>query len=133
MRVVREQEVNIDGKVIQEFLVNEMSKKELAEKREGVEIKSKARKVRLILSFIALFLCAVLWFFNFRWYIVIIPMILHLTLAFYAFAKQFYTDRNNVRAWNAYVTKYGDANGNIPDHVKMIHRKLIAQGKSIKC
>ena len=34
------------------------------------------------------------------------------------------------QAWAAYVNKYGK-NGVVPEHVKMIHRKLIAQGKKI--
>lgn len=132
MRVVREQEVNIKGEVVKEFVVNELNKKEKAEVSKRAEAKSKARRIRVVLTLIALFLSAVLWFLNCKWYIIIIPLIAHLALAFYSFASKFYADRNNARAWAAYVKKYGDKSGKIPGHVKMTHRKLIASGKPIK-
>lgn len=133
MEVVREQEVNVSGEVIAEYSVFEPNEKDKAKAKQKAEAKFKARMIRQALTLFALFLCAVLWFFNFKWYIIIIPMILHLALAFYAYAKKFYADRNKVRAWNAYLKRYGDKNGRVPEHTKMIHRKLIAQGKSIKC
>ena len=103
----------------------------IAKEKARLEKRNKAKKWIYSSTLIAAAFSALLWILELKWYIFIIPFILHVLLLFYTFSVQFYTERKRKQVWAAYVNKYGK-NGVVPEHVKMIHRKLIAQGKKIK-
>ena len=102
-----------------------------AKKAERLKQKrTKARNWILASTLIALFISALLWIIEMPWYIFVLPFVLHVFLMFYTFAVQFYKERKRNEIWAKYVSKYGK-NGVIPEHVKMIHKKLAASGKQI--
>ena len=114
------------GKVVKMNKADREAKQAEARKKK----RAKARNFIIASTLIALFVSALLWIFELRWYIFIIPIILHVFLMFYTFAVQFYKERKKMQVWAAYVKKYGK-NGVIPEHIKMIHKKLIKSGKKI--
>lgn len=102
----------------------------IAKEEARLEKRNKAKKWIYASTLFAAAFSALLWILELKWYIFMIPFILHVLLMFYTFSVQFYTQRKKKQVWAAYVSKYGK-NGVVPEHVKMIHRKLIAQGKKI--
>lgn len=103
----------------------------IAKEEARLEKRNKSKKWIYSSTLIATAFSVLLWILEMRWFIFIIPFVLHVLLLFYTFSVQFYTQRKKNQLWAAYVNKYGK-NGVIPEHVKMIHSKLIAQGKQIK-
>ena len=97
--------------------------------------KKKRRKQRFKLHIVALALTLGLFALGLSWYFSLIPLVIHLLLAFWVFAVEFYVKRNKERAYRAYLLKYGVAGKDgylvIPPHVRMTHKKLIEQGKKI--
>lgn len=103
-------------------------------KAEAIQ-KKKRRKQRFKLHIVALVLTLGLFALTLPWYISLIPATIHFLLAGWVFAVEFYVKRNKERAYRAYLLKYGVAGKDgylvIPPHVRMTHKKLIEQGKSI--
>ena len=135
MKYETEQELNWNGDVINEHLVAVYSKREEAEKKRIAKAKRQSNVMKVKLTIIVLLITLLFYKLNLHWYIVMVPLIIHLALAFYVFAKRFYKERNEKRAWAHYIKKYGGKMGakknEIHPHIAITHKKLIKQGKKI--
>lgn len=98
-------------------------------------IRKQRRKQRWKLHLIVTGLILTLFFFNFQWYIALIPLPIHLFFCFWTLAIEFYTAKKKAIEWNKYLKKYGmkmpDGSYHLPEHVKMTHKKMVENGKQI--
>lgn len=108
-----------------------LTPKQEAELKKQKETNKYRRKQRLKLFFIAVIFSSLLHIAGLPVVISLIPLALHVCLLFYSYAVVFYGVRQKEKWWKMYVAKFGDKNGNIPDHVRMTHKKLIMQGHKI--
>jgi len=104
-------------------------------KPENKTAKRNKLKMQLLTTFVAIAMTVTLFAIGWKWYVSLIPIVIHLWMVFYTFAVKFYTDRNKARAWEQYIKKYGGKMGTrkneIHPHIRMTHVKLIKQGKKI--
>lgn len=105
--------------------------KTIQKEKEVREMSMRKRRIRWMLSGIALCIGEIIYLFTKSSFLSCIPLVIHFALVFYTFAVGFYRERKEKQYWALYLKKYG-VNGVVPEHVKMIHKKLIQNGEKIK-
>lgn len=106
------------------------NKKTLEQEKEERSMKVRKRTIRWILLTVAFALSDLIYYFTKSNWWSMLPILIHILLAFYSFAVEFYKKRKDAEYWKKYEAKYA-VNGEIPEHVKMIHKKLIQNGEKI--
>lgn len=132
MKAVKE-EIKIGGlKVETESKNNTRALKELEQKRIDANFR---KKYRLKLFLVAALFSFVLVAVGCDWFISIIPLAFHFIVLVVGASFALYKKREADKRWKKYEKKYGVRNEKgeieIPRHVQMTHRKLMAEGKSI--
>ena len=84
-----------------------------------------------ILFAVFMLLSGIVYYF-FGWIPVICAFSIHLILFLISYYKHIIRRNMKEKAWDRYVSKYGNKKGNIPYHVKLRHLKMIKEGKEIK-
>lgn len=116
--------------------IKEKRKARKFEKAKAEALLRKGRKKqRWKLHLIVTGLILTLFFLKLPWYISLIPLPIHLFFTFWTLAMEFYNAKKKAIEWNRYLKKYGmkmpNGEYHIPEHVKMTHKKMIENGKTI--